>query len=763
MPMSRLMTVDLRSELLTSALAGIRLSVVATDTDGTICIWNDGAEQLYGWSQAEACGQPVVALLKARRLPDVEPVTSLSEPPMTPRAGEYLIETKAGGVVHVATVTTVATDADGTTIGFVGVSHPVDAERSAGVPVDAASAWHALAESEALFRSHFVASLTPQIRCTLDGALMAVNPAFCRLLGYEEHELLQRSVVELSHPDDQARTLASLAAFDRGEAEGFEYDKRYLTKTGEVVWVHISPALARDPKGEPAYAVAIVTDITERRRMEQQTVELLRLSEAVERTAPVGMAYFDLDDRVVRCNDILAAGAGATASDLIGLTLEEAFPRVAADARPFLDDIKTGGTPVSHLHTVPDPVIATKQRHWLATYYPVEFDGAIAGVGAIALDVTSIKDAEHFQSVLAETIAEGVYAIDNHGRITFVNPAAARLLGWTPDELLGRDAHDTFHHQRGDGTPYPRGECPVRRTQDEGIPQRVADDSFTAKDGEIVPVAYSAAPLPHDGGVVVVFRDVTAEQSERARARKALDELSWVGRVRDAIDEERLVLYSQDITPRRGGVAGEELLLRMIDRDGRVIAPGSFLPVAEHYGLIGDIDRYVVTRALEEVAARPRPLEINLSAATVADLDTLRFIEAEIARTRADPANLVFEITETALMTDVDAGEAFARGLARLGCRLALDDFGTGFASFTYLKRLPISFLKIDTEFVIGLTSNPANRHVISAIVSLAQAFGHETIAEGVEDAETLAALDELGVDYAQGYFFSIPSPMRPS
>jgi PAS domain S-box-containing protein len=752
--------VDARISLQLGALDGIQLSVIATDAEGTISRWNRGAERLYGWTEEEALGQRIVSLLTTRGLPDVEPVTSLTEAPTGPLPGEYLIQTKSGEIVHVATVTTSVTDAEGSTIGYVGVSHLVDPARSATVTASAAEAWNALSESEGLFRSHFVASLTPQVRCTLDGALMAVNPAFCRLVGYAEHELVGRSVIDLTHPDDREQSHAGFAALRASASEGYEYDKRYVARDGRTIWVHVSSSIALDAAGDPAYAVAIVTDITERRKMERQTVELLRLAEAIEQTAPVGMGYFDLDWRIVRINRILANGGGKSAEAVVGLLLEEAFPQVASEVSPFLERVVETGAAHANLHSIPHRRTG-EMRHWMTTYYPVDFKGELAGVGVIAIDVTAIHQAEHFKSVLTETIAEGVYAIDADGRITFINPAAARILGWTVDELLGVHAHDTFHHQHGDGSAFPADECPIARTLRNGTPERVEDDVFTGKEGQLIPVAYSAAPLPQEGGVVVVFRDVSAELTERARARQALDDLSWVGRVRDALDEHRLVLYSQDVTPRRGGVPSEEVLLRMIDPAGRVIAPGSFLPMAERYGLIGEIDRYVISRALELAAARPRRIEINVSATTVADADILRFIEAEIDRTGARPDDLVFEITETALMTDVDAGEAFARGLARLGCRVALDDFGTGYASFTYLKRLPISYLKIDIEFVRGLPQNPANRHVVAAIVSLAQAFGHETIAEGVEDEATLAALDELGVDYAQGFLFSRPSPIE--
>jgi EAL domain-containing protein (putative c-di-GMP-specific phosphodiesterase class I) len=123
----------------------------------------------------------------------------------------------------------------------------------------------------------------------------------------------------------------------------------------------------------------------------------------------------------------------------------------------------------------------------------------------------------------------------------------------------------------------------------------------------------------------------------------------------------------------------------------------------------------------------------------------------------------VLELTETALMSNEDAGEEFARAVTDLGCGLALDDFGTGFGSLTYLKRLPLSYLKIDREFVGGLVGNEANQHVVRAVVNLARAFGQKTIAEGVENQETLEFLKDVGVDYVQGFHIERPRPFHLS
>jgi diguanylate cyclase (GGDEF)-like protein/PAS domain S-box-containing protein len=238
------------------------------------------------------------------------------------------------------------------------------------------------------------------------------------------------------------------------------------------------------------------------------------------------------------------------------------------------------------------------------------------------------------------------------------------------------------------------------------------------------------------------------------------DRETWIARIRDALDEDRLVLHAQPIIDlATGSVVQHELLIRMRDRDDNLIPPLSFLPTAERCGLIGEIDRWVISEAIK-LAARGQALAVNLSAASTGDPRILDLIEREIRQNGTDPANLVFEITETAVMQDMDRARLLAEHLIVLGCRFALDDFGTGFASFTYLKRLPVQYLKIDIDFVRNLTGSQRDMSVIRAIVALAGDFGQETIAEGVEDQQTADVLRDLGVTFAQGYLFGRPGPI---
>ena len=346
--------------------------------------------------------------------------------------------------------------------------------------------------------------------------------------------------------------------------------------------------------------------------------------------------------------------------------------------------------------------------------------------------------------------------------VTYLNNAAVKMLGWTQDELDGRSMHELIHFQAEDGTLIPEKDCELLKVRLEGRTVRSEDDAFTCKDGSLLPVALSAAPLLGESaghGTVVVFRDTTNERSERDRVKRELAALTWVGRIREALDEDRLVLYSQPIVSLHGDQSSEELLLRMLGRHNEVIAPSVFLGVAEKYGLIAEIDRWVVRQAIQ-LASKGRRVGANLSAESIIGSDLLTLIEREIQESNADPSNLVFEITETALMKDIGMGEAFARGVVDLGCSLALDDFGTGYGTFTYLKKLPITFLKIDIEFVSDLCQSAANQHVVKAIVNLAQGFGCRTVAEGVEDRGTLQLLHAFGVDYAQGFYMGIPRPI---
>jgi len=240
----------------------------------------------------------------------------------------------------------------------------------------------------------------------------------------------------------------------------------------------------------------------------------------------------------------------------------------------------------------------------------------------------------------------------------------------------------------------------------------------------------------------------------------------WVGRLRRALERDEFELHFQPIVSLHdGSISHYEALLRLVEQPGGgLIAPGRFLPAAERYGLISEIDRMVlgrVTRLLgREDALAGATVAINVSALSVTDGAMLTVIDRSLARHGVDPSRLAIEVTETAAISDMGRAKAFCAGVLELGCGLALDDFGAGFGSFQYLKQLPFSHLKIDGDFIRNLPSSRTDQLVVRALARIVRGMGRETIAEFVGDAPTLAMLQAYDVDYAQGYEVGHPQPL---
>ena len=242
----------------------------------------------------------------------------------------------------------------------------------------------------------------------------------------------------------------------------------------------------------------------------------------------------------------------------------------------------------------------------------------------------------------------------------------------------------------------------------------------------------------------------------------------WLARLRRALAEDLFVLHYQPIVSLRDGqVSHYEALVRLADeRDGRLVAPGCFLPAAERYGLIRDMDRMVIGKVAAllggEHGEHDVTIAVNLSALSVTDRGMLAHIERCLALHDADPSRLVVELTETAAISDMERATAFCAGVQALGCAISLDDFGAGFGSFQYLKRLPFRYLKIDGDFIRGLPGSPTDQLVVKALVGVVEGMGGQTIAEFVGDEPTMRLLRSYGVDYAQGFEVGRPRPVVP-
>ncbi len=261
-------------------------------------------------------------------------------------------------------------------------------------------------------------------------------------------------------------------------------------------------------------------------------------------------------------------------------------------------------------------------------------------------------------------------------------------------------------------------------------------------------------------------RDRSCVYSTTGREARMAARMNWVERIRQALAEDRFVLHGQLIESLDGDPRHrEELLLRMVGDDGDLIPPAAFLGVAERFDLIQEIDRWVVRQAVELLARMQANgddvvLEVNLSAKSITDPELPAVIKGLLEEHDVAPSGLVFEMTETAAIVNIERAKRFASFLHELGCGFALDDFGAGFASFYYLKHFTFDYIKIDGEFIEDLSASSTNQLLVRALVDIAHGLGKQTIAEFVGDAATLELLQELGVDYVQGFHVARPSPL---
>lgn len=250
------------------------------------------------------------------------------------------------------------------------------------------------------------------------------------------------------------------------------------------------------------------------------------------------------------------------------------------------------------------------------------------------------------------------------------------------------------------------------------------------------------------------------------QAREQLEtRVLWKQKIEDALEQKRFIFYYQPIMNiRKQTVSHYEVLLRMQDEDGTINLPGTFIQVAEQTGLIHNIDHYVLQQGIYKQAELDKldaniSLSLNLSGHAIDDPILLPLLKRLLAESSANPNKLIFELTETAAVADILQAKELMIQMSSVGCRFSLDDFGTGFASFRYMRELPVDIVKIDGSFIQNLADNRDDQLFVKALVDVAKGMGKKTVAEFVENAETLSLLHTFGVDYAQGYYIGRPEP----
>ncbi len=247
------------------------------------------------------------------------------------------------------------------------------------------------------------------------------------------------------------------------------------------------------------------------------------------------------------------------------------------------------------------------------------------------------------------------------------------------------------------------------------------------------------------------------------------NEMQWASRLHQAIEENRFRLFSQKILSLNGANKAStmfEILLRLVDEDGSLVLPSTFIPAAERYNLMTQIDRWVIDKTLQFLAT-DKKLEndvlvfINLSGTSLSHNDLTGYIQQKIDQYQVSPQQLCFEITETSAISNLSTALEFIYEMRNLGCCMALDDFGTGMSSFSYLRTLPVDFIKIDGEFVKTMAEDKMNMAIVNAINNIGHEAGLKTIGEYAETQQLIDGLKQLGVDYAQGFGIQHPQEVK--
>jgi diguanylate cyclase (GGDEF)-like protein/PAS domain S-box-containing protein len=696
------------------------------------------------------------------------------------------------------------------------------AARLAAVAMERRYAAEALRASESKFRGLYESVLEGVYQSTPEGKVLAVNPAFVKILGFGSAEEIYALPGAASlYWDPQART-----AFVRElERTGAMYSTEAVLRRrdGAQVVVLESARVVRDEQQRIVAFEGTIADITERKRVEQAIFEEKERAQVTLQSIGDAVITTDREGRIEYLNPVaeqLSGWRGAEARGETIMTVLRLRDEVTHQEieNPLLRCLREDKLVNFGEHSV----LVNRLGQDIAiqnSAAPIrDRDGRTVGAVVVFRDVTKerrLKRALSFQAshdaltglvnrrefdnrlqlaLQGARDGEGTHALlyVDLDQFKVVNDTCGHSAG---DRLL-RDvtallqlhvrAADLIARLGGDEFGILVQHCSLEqalRIADQ-IRQAVRDYRFiweqnTASigasiglveinaDSDSVASLMSAADIAcyaaKDAGRNRVHVYDSTEVSGRHR------EMYWVSRVTRAVDEGRLELYSQPIVAMRADSPRLppflELLVRLRDDDGELILPGEFIPAAERYNIVSAIDRWVlehaVARLREHLAAGLEPplLAINLSGNSICERSFLDHVLAQVE----DPLigrNLCFEINETAVITSLSQAVFFMQEVKKRGCRFSLDDFGTGMSSFHYLKSLPVDFLKIDGQFIGSLATDPVNRSMVEAITKVAGALGITTIAERVETAEALERLTELGVDFAQGFQLARPEPL---
>ncbi len=692
----------------------------------------------------------------------------------------------------------------------------------AGIAIRRKQDESALRESEARFRSLFDNVVDGVYQAAPGGELLSANPALVQMLGLDDFAALGRcNMAEFFvDPKERARLVSELEAY--GRVRHFEYQMR--TRTGRVIIVLENSRLVTDGDGRPLYFEGTITDITQRKAAERALFNEKERAQVTLQSIGDAVVTTDALGNIEYLNPVAEQLTGWEAREVQGTPIETIIvlrDELTGDAvaNPVSRCLQEG-----RVVTIADNVVLVARDGATIAIQdsaaPIQDrNGQTVGAVMVFHDVRQERQLHRRLAYLAshDLLTGFINRRELEERLSTVLGAvkaepgkSAALLYMDLDQFkvvndtCGHSAGDLLLRQLGDvlrarvpktgalarlgGDEFavllPDFALPAAAEIAESLREAIAAFRFSWRDSAlqigvsigIVPVeagSESVATLMSAADVACyVAKDLGRNRIhvyEEGDAAERHQEMLWVARITRALEEERFELYYQPIVPigpGQGHWPHYELLLRMRDEQGQLVAPTAFIPAAERYNLMPGLDRWVVSHTLETLAYRGAPgttpytVAINLSGTTLNDARFLDFVLDELTAAAVVPGAICFEITETAAIANLGTVISFMRALKARGCRFSLDDFGTGLSSLTYLKNLPVDYVKIDGQFVRNVLRDAADECVVESIARMARAFRIQAIAERVESRDVMKRLGELGVSFAQGYFIAVPQPV---
>ncbi|MFP4610024.1 MAG: EAL domain-containing protein [Thiohalophilus sp.] len=646
-------------------------------------------------------------------------------------------------------------------------------------------------DTQRRFRSLFEASPDPQIIVNSDGIIEQANAQCFDVLGYKNTELIGESV-EVLLPEHLRQRHANFRQMFNSAPRVRPMGRSELTclcKDGRVIPVEVS--LTPITTDQVISVCAVIRDISERKDAER---ELQRLASFPE-LSPMPII------EITRLGEITYTNPAAKVTFGELGTQGTAHPALS-DLQAMVDKVVKSDRPVLRSIEV-DGMVYEQQFSYVRENDVVQiYSWDITDIRDMADEMeyfathdglTGLVNRGEFDRKINQLLEQSVRENQTHGlcyidldQFKIVNDKCGHSAG---DELLRqlgrllqekiRDT-DMLARLGGDEFGLLLPGCGIEKAREiaETIRKVIAEYRFSWESHTFT-VGASIGLVPinrHSGGVKDVMQAAdtacyVAKDTGRDRVHvyhqddyeldRHIKNIEWAHRLQQALSQGRFCLRKQLIRPTRAGKRDRyELLVSMRDEEGKLYAPGAFIPAAKRFNLIKSIDKWVIDEAFSLIQSDhidSNEISINLSGEALGDTDMVTYVINKLEEYQIDPKGLIFEITETAMITNLVNAQKFMSIMTDVGCHFALDDFGSGVSSFAYLQNLHVDYLKIDGSLVRNSVTNKINESMVKAIVDIGNAMGIATVAEFVEDEMIYEKMLELGIDYVQGYHIGYP------